>query len=143
MMIGLVAGLLAGCVTVPVYTIDPTSPFSDNMVLTSKELAKFREKGSLMDAIERARPLWLSTRGATPMVLVDGAPATDLSILRGIQASDVEEARLDRPTTSQGHLAIAANGIPVDGPVIVVKTSRRRSRGSPNPPGYSIDTYKC
>jgi hypothetical protein len=80
-----------------------------------------------MEAIEWARPLWLSGRGVTPMVLVDGSPATVLSVLRGINASDVEEAHLDRPTTSAGHLAIAPNRTAVDGPMIVVTTRRGRS----------------
>ncbi len=97
-------------------------------MLKGTDLAKFAEKGSLMEAIERARPLWLSARGGgTPMVLVDGAPATDLSVLRSIQAANVEEAHLDRPTTSVGHFAIAPNGALVDGPMIVVKTRRGRS----------------
>lgn len=128
--IGLVAGLLAGCATVPGHPADATIRFLDNAdinVLTGKDLAKFAEKGSLMDAIEWARPRWLWAHGVTPMVLVDGAPATVLSVLRGIQASDVEEAHLDRPTTSSGHLAIAPNGTVVDGPMIVVKTRRGRN----------------
>ncbi len=126
--IGLVAGLLVGCATIPKHPAEVTSRFSDDNVLKGTDLAKFAGKGSLMEAIESARPLWLSARGGgKPMVLVDGAPATDLSVLRGIQASDVEEAHLDRPTTSVGHLAIAMNGAPVDGPMIVVKTRRGRN----------------
>jgi hypothetical protein len=135
--IGLVAGLLVGCATVPEHPGEVTSRFSDDNVLKGTDLAKFAGKGSLMEAIERARPLWLSARGgATPMVLVDGAPATELSVLRGIQASDVEEAHLDRPTTSVGHLAIAPNGGAVDGPMIIVKTRRGRS-------GVIMNIYKC
>ena len=119
-----VAGLVAGCATRPVTSRDATSRFSEGTVLTAEELARIPRQGSLMEAMERLRPQWLTSRGATPWVVIDGAPAAELSVLQLIQASDVREVRLERSASSVGHAAFAANGAVVVGTTIVVATRR-------------------
>jgi hypothetical protein len=123
-----VAGLAAGCATRPVTSLDATSRFSEGTVLTADELGKVPRQGSLMEAMERLRPQWLTSRGATPWVVIDGAPPAELSVLQIVQASEVREVRLERSASSVGHAAFAANGAVVVGNTIVV-TTRRGGRG--------------
>jgi hypothetical protein len=78
--------------------------------------------------MQRLRPQWLTSRGATPWVVIDGAPPAELSMLQIVQASDVREVRLERSASSVGHAALATSGTVVVGTTIVVST-RRGGRG--------------
>jgi hypothetical protein len=104
-----------------------TDTASSNTVVTADELARLAPQGSLFEALERIRPVMLVARGAVPSVSVDGAPLTDLSILRTIPVSIVREVRLRRLSSNVGHAVISADGQVLLGDVIVVTTSR----GSP------------
>jgi hypothetical protein len=128
MIVLAVAGLVAGCATRPVTSRDAMSRFSEGTVLTAEELGKIPRQGSLMEAMERLRPQWLTSRGATSWVVIDGAPPAELSVLQIVQASDVREVRLERSSSSVGHAAFAASGAVVVGTTIVVST-RRGGRG--------------
>jgi hypothetical protein len=122
-----VTGLAAGCstrgLTVRSSTREPHGA-SGYTVVTAAELARIGRQGSLMDALERLRPSMLASRGATPLVSVDGSPASDLSSLRMIGASDVREVRLHRASSSVGRSAVLRNGDVVVGDLIVVTTWR-------------------
>jgi hypothetical protein len=115
------AALAAGCATGPGIT-----PRTDNgpsaTVVTSEELARRGQEGTLMDALERLRPSMLRSRGTTPRVSVDGSPPADLSLLRTITSSTVREVRLQRASSHVGHAAIAPNGHVIVGDLIVVAT---------------------
>lgn len=127
----LVAGLAAGCsarVTARTSTRESEGA-SGYTVVTATELARNGRHGSLMDALERLRPSMLISRGATPMVSVDGSPASDLSILRMIATSDVREVRLSRASSSVARSAILPNGDVVVGDLIVVTTLRGGGAG--------------
>jgi len=79
-------------------------------------------QGSLMDALERLRPYMLSSRGTTPSVSIDGAPAVELSLLRTIPVRVVRQVRLQRAASGTGRARITHNGDTVVGDVIVVTT---------------------
>lgn len=115
------AALAAGCATGP-----GTTPRPDNgpsaTVVTSEELARLGQEGTLMDALKRLRPSMLVSRGATPRVSVDGSPPADLSLLRAISASVVREVRLQRASSNVGRAAIGPNGEVIVGDLIVVVT---------------------
>lgn len=96
---------------------------SPSTVVTTQEFASIVRQGTLMEALERLRPSMLFARGGRlPLVSVDGAPPTDLSVLRTISASHVREVRLQRASSSAGHSRILTNGDVVVGDVIVVTT---------------------
>jgi hypothetical protein len=124
-----VAGLVAGCAAQAVSSRDATSRFSEGTVVAAQELERIVRQSSLMDALERLRPEWLTPRGgATPAVSVDGAPPAELSILRTISASTVREVRFERSSSSVGHAIVAPNGNVIVGNLIVV-TSRHGGSG--------------
>ena len=121
------AGLATGCSTRGLTARSSTRESkgaSEYTVVTAAELARTAQKGSLMDALERLRPSMLTSRGGTPLVSVDGAPASDLASLRMIGASDVLEVRLHRASSSVGRSAVLPNGDVVVGDLIVVTTWR-------------------
>jgi len=95
---------------------------SSSTVVTAKELARVGQHGSLMDALERLRPVMVAGRGAVPRVSVDGSPPGELALLRTIQASAVREVRLERSSSSVGLPAVVPNGEVIVGDVIVVTT---------------------
>ena len=79
-----------------------------------------------MDALQRLRPSWLRSRGASPMVSVDGGPAMELLSLRLISASLVREVRLERSTSGAGRASAPwSDGDVIVGNVIVVTTGHR------------------
>ena len=92
-------------------------------VVTSGELVRFSESGKLLEALERLRPGWFSSRGGTPLASVDGSPPTDLSALLSIAIAEVREVRLERPILSVGGASLSANGRAIRGDVIVVTTA--------------------
>ena len=117
--------LIVGCAARGAPRPDTTDGASSGRVVTAQDLERIAYQGSLMDALERLRPVWLQSRGETPAVSVDGGPSTDVSVLRTIPASTVLEVRLERSTTSVGRATIAPNGdIRVGGALIVVTTRR-------------------
>src|SRR5689334_18821698 len=67
-----------------------------NNVLTAAEMVRVAGDQSLWTAIERLRPWFLQGRGSLPTVSVDGSPAMELSILRTIPVTSVQEVRLQR-----------------------------------------------
>jgi hypothetical protein len=116
------AALAAGCATGP-----GTTPRTDNgssaTVVTSQELTRLGQEGTLIDVLQRLRPSMLRSRGSTaPRVSVDGSPPADLSILEAITASAVREVRLERASSNVGRAAIAPNGHVIVGDLIVVAT---------------------
>jgi hypothetical protein len=121
-----VTGLAAGCSTRGLTRRSAREPHSASgyAVVTAAELVRVARQGSLMDALERLRPSMLTSRGATPLVSVDGSPASDLSSLRMIGTSDVREVRLQRASSSGGRSAVLPNGDVVVGDLIVVTTWR-------------------
>lgn len=125
-MVG-VAGLVAGCAVRTPGALDATASLSAGTLLMAQELAGVAQQGSLMDALQRLRPGWLRSRGAAPMVSLDGALAAELSSLRLIPVSIVREVRIERSSSSVGRATVAPNGDVVVGDLIVVTTGRRGS----------------
>ena len=121
------AGLGAGCANGMTRTRDSTSR-STYAVVTAQELSGATQQGSLMDALVRIRPGWLTSRGATPGLSVDGSPPTDAGFLRAIPVSEVREVRFERATSSLGQSRIATNGDVIVGNMIVVTTRRGNGR---------------
>ena len=120
------ASLTAGCTTKrPATRVEgETGPLSPSVVVTAQELARFVRQGSLLDALEQIRPSWLAGRGSPPLVSVDGSAPADLSSLRLIPVSTVQEVRLQRASSSVGRSTITPNGNVVVGDVIVVSTRK-------------------
>ena len=117
--------LVGGCAARAARGLDATRSASTGTVVTVQELERIVNQGSLMDALQQLRPLWLKSRGGTPAVSVDRGPSTDVSILRMVPASAVGEVRLERSTSSVGRATIAPNGdIHMGGTLIVVTTRR-------------------
>ena len=121
------AGLLAGCATSTKAARDRTSRASF-MVVTAQELSRASQQGTLMDALLRLRPGWLTSRGATPGLSVDGGPPTDAGLLRAIPVSEVREVRFERSTSSLRQSRLAPNGDVIVGNMIVVTTRRGEGR---------------
>jgi hypothetical protein len=117
-----VAGL-SGCYARASLPMPTRSSVSASSVMTRQEFANIVRQGTLLEALERLRASMLIARGGRlPLVSVDGAPPTDLSILRTIPASVVGEVRLQRASSDVGHSRILPNGDVVVGDVIVVTT---------------------
>jgi hypothetical protein len=121
-------GPLIGCATRAVSSRDETERAWAGTVVTGQELEGIVRQGSLMEALQRLRPMWLVSRGRTPYVSVDGAPPTDLSFLATIPASTIREVRLERSSSGAGRAAVAPNGGVIVGDMIIV-TSRRGKSG--------------
>ena len=83
-----IGGLVAGCAThagMKPSSRTPTAGVAPSTVVTGEELGRVAQRGSLMDALARARPAFVrGSRGAMPLVSVDGSPLTERSILRTI-----------------------------------------------------------
>jgi hypothetical protein len=60
-----------------------------------------------------------------PLVSVDGSPATDVSILRTLSASDVKEVRLVHGTSGAGRPTVLTNGEVMSGGDVIVVLTRR------------------
>jgi hypothetical protein len=97
-------GFLTGCAHA---SIPHTSPGPDanrsssaSSVVTSVELARAAQRGNLMAALQQIRPSFLTARGGTLLVSVDGVVFADASVLRYISVTDVCEVRLQRGTSA-------------------------------------------
>ena len=73
---------------------------ASSTVITTAEIARVGLRGTVQDAVERIRPTWLLSRGAAPLVSIDGTAVGDLSTLRMIPLAEVLEVRLDRSSSS-------------------------------------------
>ena len=127
-----VVAVAAGCATsaIPNRGSAEMSGASAGSVVTAQELARMVGTSSLMDALKQTHPsMLLPSRGATPMVSLDGSPATELSLLQTIPTSTVREVRRERSSSSVGRAAIASNGDVIVGDIIVV-TTWKGGRGS-------------
>jgi len=107
-------GFLTGCARAAIPHTEPesvaTSPSTNPSVVTNAELARAAQTGSLMEALQTVRPLFLAARGGTVIVSVDGFVFPDTSILRDIPVADVCTVRLQRATSAAGRSAISPNG---------------------------------
>jgi hypothetical protein len=131
------SGLAAGCAPHrPGTRTSSESGASTNALVTRQELARFVRQGALMDALQQLRPFWLGTRGTPPLVSVDGSTPTEMSYLRQIPVSTVDEVRLQRSSSSVGRAVILPNGDVAVADVIVVLT-RRGGRGGAHDGGGS------
>ena len=120
------AGLAVGCATQrpAARTPSETGPSAPSTIVTTQELARFVRQGSLMDALEQLRPLWLVARGSLPLVSVDGTAPADITSLRAIPVSTVHEVRLQRASSSVGSSRITPNGDVIVGDLILVSTRK-------------------
>ena len=100
-----------------------SSARAPSTLVTAKELVRFSENGKLLEALERLRPNWFSSRGGTPLASVDGSPPSDVTSLLAIAIEEVREVRLERSVLSVGGSSLAANGRALRGDVIVVTTA--------------------
>ena len=76
------AACISGCSTRAAnQTSQQSSARAPSTVVTARELVRFSENGKLLEALERLRPHWFSSRGGTPLTSVDGSPPTDLTAL--------------------------------------------------------------
>lgn len=118
------AAFVSGCSVRPAtQNTQQSSSRAPSTLVTAKELGQFSENGKLLEALERLRPHWFSSRGATPLTSVDGAPPTDLTVLLAIAIAEVREVRLERSVLSVGGASLSANGRAIRGDVIVVTTA--------------------
>ena len=100
-----------------------SSARAPSTLVTARELVRFSENGKLLEALERLRPHWFSSRGGTPLASVDGSPPNDVTMLLSIAIEEVREVRLERSVLSVGGSSLAANGRALRGDVIVVTTA--------------------
>jgi len=109
-----IAALLAGCSQSPVVHTDPgpaaTGASAASSVVTGLELVRAAPNGSLMVALRQIRPWFLTARGGTVLVSVDGLLSADAAVLSGISVVDVCTVRLHRGTSAVGRSAIMPNG---------------------------------
>ena len=103
----------------------PAVAYSATLV-TAEELSRVGPGQTLLDALRGIRPSWLVSRGSQPMVSVDGAPATDIGILRTLLVTHAHDLRLHRSTSGVGGVAVSTGG--AVGDVIYVRTRGVRGR---------------
>ena len=115
---------VSGCsIRAATQSSQSSSVRAPSTLVTAKELSRFSENGKLLEALERLRPHWFSSRGGTPLASVDGSPPNDLTSLLAIAIEEVREVRLERSVLSVGGASLAANGRALRGDVIVVTTA--------------------
>ena len=119
--VGLLLSL--GCASAPTqrqsergttWTPPGTSLFSP------EELARYSQRGSVADLLERAAPA-LSSRGQNVLVSIDGSAPVERAILATIPASTVLDLRLVRATASASIPSMVQNGRVVSGDVLYVR----------------------
>ena len=123
----IVVGVSTGCAHDPVQRARPgdAREASAATVVTATELMRVGQGRSVLNALQYARPSFLTARGGVPLVSVDGSPATDVSILRTLSASDVKEVRLVRGTSGAGRPTVLTNGEVMSGGDVIVVLTRR------------------
>ena len=95
-------------------------------LVTAEELSRVGPGQTLLDALRGIRPSWLVSRGSQPQVSVDGAPATDIEILRTLLVTHAHDLRLHRSTAGVGGIAVSTGG--AVGDVIYVRTRGVRGK---------------
>ena len=100
----------------------PPSVQSQN-VLAAAELSRLAPNETVLQAVGRLRPWFLSSRRGVPIVFLDGIPMLDLSVLNTLFASTVSDVTLVRGSTA--HSAMTVGGQVVVGDVLLVRTLRR------------------
>ena len=119
-----VASLFTSCTTGATQWPGPSVQFSAGTLLTAEEMTGVAQSGSLLDALQRLRPLWLNSHKAATGVSMDGAPPVELAFLRDIPASTVREVRFERGTSSVSRSRITPTGDAIVGDMIFVTTRR-------------------
>ena len=92
--------------------------------VTAAELARLAPTQTLMSALKSIRPWFLSVRGTTPMVVIDGSPPLELALLDGLRVTDVFEVRLERANSPGSYTAVTPSGWVIAGDLLVVRTRR-------------------
>lgn len=122
--------LAAGCVgcaraEVPVKKplVKPGPPSST--FLSGPELTSLGTQGSLMSALQQARPWLLRSRGSTLMVIVDRSAPMDLSVLETLSVRETLDVTLVRASSSLTPAGVGLDGRVIVGDVLVVRTHRR------------------
>jgi hypothetical protein len=125
-----ILGFLIGCTHLSI-TASKSEPMAkaagEPNALTGSELAGAVQSESLMATLMKFRPSFLASRGATPLVSVDGLVSADVSVLRGILASDVCDVRLERGTSGAGHAAVSPDGRIMSGGDLIAVTLRQNT----------------
>ena len=107
-------GWLTGCGQSSIPHTNPgpalTSASAASSAVTGLELDRAAPSGTIMMALQRIRPWFLTARGGTVLVSIDGSPVADTSVLRFISVTDVCEVRLYRGTSGVGRSGILPNG---------------------------------
>lgn len=108
----LIIGFLTGCSqpAVPHTSPGPVTTSSSAAVVTRLELDRSAQSGNLMAALQQIRPWFLTARGGTLVVSVDGTVFADASVLSNISVTGVCEVRLQRGTSGAGRSAVLPNG---------------------------------
>jgi len=96
----------------------------DGDIITMAALRRLDQGLTAMETLERIRPEFLHPRGSVPAVSLDGAPATDLSVLRTIRIAEVSEIRFVRGMGGHGAATIRPDASVVVGDVIQVVTRK-------------------
>lgn len=76
--------------------VRPAAMNSLDPVATATDISESGRDDSLLQALRRFRPLFLKSRGSTPVITIDGAPVMDISFLGTLRVSAIVEVRLMR-----------------------------------------------
>lgn len=110
----LLIGLLAGCAQPSIHHSSrgpaPTRSSDASTVVTRSELDRSAPTGTLMAALQKVRPWFLTGRGGTVLVSLEGSALTDASVLRNVSVTDVCEVRLVRGTSGAGRSVVLPDG---------------------------------
>ena len=123
-------GFLTSCGQPPTPSTNPdptTVTANQGSVVTGAELTRAGQNESLMGALKKIRPLFLSARGGerTILVSIDGSMVGNVSVLEVIPVSDVCEVRLQRGTSTAGQSGILPNGWVSSGGDVIDVSLRR------------------
>ena len=128
----LIIGFLAACARPSISHTNPgpvTLRSSDaSLVVTRSELDRSAPSGTLMAALQKIRPWFLTGRGGTLLVSLEGSVLTDASVLRTISVPDVCEVRLVRGTSGAGRSVVLPNGSVSSGDDLIDVSLRPCSR---------------
>ena len=128
----LMVGFLTGCTQPSIPQTRPgpvTTRSSDaSFVVTRSDLDRSAPSGNLMAALQKIRPWFLTGRGGTLLVSIEGSVLTDPSVLRTISVTDVCEVRLVRGTSGAGRSVVLPNGSVSSGDDLIDVSLRPCSR---------------
>ena len=128
------SGLLFGCATPagsPAARQGTQAAFqSTGPTVAASVLSADGVDETVLDALGRYRPLFLHSRGAVPMVTIDGSPMMSLAILQTLTVSAICDVRLIRASSADGYVATTSTEGVTSGDVLYVRTrTGRRSCG--------------